>query len=73
MSPWLDLKILIATVVTLGGRTSVPLSWLLPRSRFYDRRDRRASGGPERRRDAPRSESQPDTGKAVTDLAGHSS
>jgi lipopolysaccharide/colanic/teichoic acid biosynthesis glycosyltransferase len=44
MSPWLDLKILTATVITLGGRYSVPLSWLLPPSKFYDRR--RASRDP---------------------------
>jgi lipopolysaccharide/colanic/teichoic acid biosynthesis glycosyltransferase len=32
MSPALDLGILIATVLTLGGRWSVPLSWVLRRS-----------------------------------------
>jgi len=30
-SVWLDLKILLATVATLGGRWSVPFSWLLPK------------------------------------------
>ena len=29
LSPALDIKILIATVLTLGGRRPVPLSWLL--------------------------------------------
>ena len=29
-SAWLDLKILAATAVTLGGRWSVPLSWMIP-------------------------------------------
>ena len=28
-SIWLDLKILLATVVSLGGRCTVPLSWLV--------------------------------------------
>ncbi len=28
---WLDMKILVATVLTLGGRWSVPLGWLIPR------------------------------------------
>ena len=30
MSPWLDLKIVLATVLTLGGRWNVPVSWLIP-------------------------------------------
>jgi lipopolysaccharide/colanic/teichoic acid biosynthesis glycosyltransferase len=29
MSLWLDLKILVATVITLGGRWSIPLSWVM--------------------------------------------
>jgi hypothetical protein len=29
MSPLLDLKILFFTVVTLGGKRSVPLAWLI--------------------------------------------
>ncbi|MEP0843313.1 MAG: sugar transferase [Phycisphaerae bacterium] len=29
-SIWLDVKILIATLITMGGRWSVPLSWVLP-------------------------------------------
>jgi lipopolysaccharide/colanic/teichoic acid biosynthesis glycosyltransferase len=29
-SIWLDLKILVATVLTLGGRWSAPFSWLVP-------------------------------------------
>ena len=28
-SPWLDFKILLATVLTLGGRSRVPLRWLV--------------------------------------------
>jgi len=31
MSLWLDLKIMLATVVTLGGKGHVPLSWLISR------------------------------------------
>jgi len=30
LSIWLDAKILIATLLTLGGRRSIPLSWVLP-------------------------------------------
>jgi lipopolysaccharide/colanic/teichoic acid biosynthesis glycosyltransferase len=30
-SPWLDFKILLATVLTLGGRRRVPLRWLVGR------------------------------------------
>jgi hypothetical protein len=33
-----DIKILIATVITLGGKTSVPLDWILDRKRYNDRR-----------------------------------
>jgi lipopolysaccharide/colanic/teichoic acid biosynthesis glycosyltransferase len=29
MSLWLDLKIVVATVITLGGRWSIPVSWIL--------------------------------------------
>lgn len=32
-SIWLDIKILLATLVTLGGRSSVPLSWLISSTR----------------------------------------
>jgi hypothetical protein len=38
MSAVVDLKILIATVVTLGGKFSVPLDWILARHRYNDRR-----------------------------------
>jgi lipopolysaccharide/colanic/teichoic acid biosynthesis glycosyltransferase len=38
MSWWLDLKILLATVVSLGGHFPVPLSRLLPPEKFHDRR-----------------------------------
>jgi len=31
MSLWLDIKIFVATLLTLGGRYSVPLRWMLPR------------------------------------------
>jgi lipopolysaccharide/colanic/teichoic acid biosynthesis glycosyltransferase len=34
MSPWLDLKILLATLGSLGGRWHVPLHWLLSRSQY---------------------------------------
>lgn len=30
MSFWLDLKILIATLLTFGGQRSVPISWIIP-------------------------------------------
>jgi lipopolysaccharide/colanic/teichoic acid biosynthesis glycosyltransferase len=29
MSPALDFRILVATLLTMGGRGSVPLSWML--------------------------------------------
>ncbi len=32
-SLWLDIKILLATVLTLGGKFSVPESWIVPRTR----------------------------------------
>jgi lipopolysaccharide/colanic/teichoic acid biosynthesis glycosyltransferase len=31
---WLDLKIILATVLTLAGRWRVPISWLIPSSRL---------------------------------------
>ncbi len=40
-SPWLDAKILLATVLSLGGRYPIPLEWLLPRQKFYERRHQR--------------------------------
>ena len=30
MSFWVDVKILVATVLTLGGKSHVPLSWIIP-------------------------------------------
>ena len=30
MSPWLDLKILLATMLAVGGRRNVPLCWIIP-------------------------------------------
>jgi lipopolysaccharide/colanic/teichoic acid biosynthesis glycosyltransferase len=38
MSAWLDLKLLVATVVTLGGRGHVPLSWMISPHKYHDRR-----------------------------------
>jgi lipopolysaccharide/colanic/teichoic acid biosynthesis glycosyltransferase len=38
MALLVDIKILIATVITLGGKTSVPLDWILDRKRYNDRR-----------------------------------
>jgi lipopolysaccharide/colanic/teichoic acid biosynthesis glycosyltransferase len=37
-SPWLDGKILLATLLTLGGRHPAPLARLLPRELFHERR-----------------------------------
>ena len=36
MSPWVDLKILFATLITLGGKGHVPLSWVIPPSTFQE-------------------------------------
>jgi len=36
MSLWLDIKILLATLFTLGGRWSVPLSWLISDYKLHD-------------------------------------
>jgi len=44
MSAWVDLKILLATVLTLGGKGCVPLSWIVPPHKFYDRRRSRRDG-----------------------------
>jgi lipopolysaccharide/colanic/teichoic acid biosynthesis glycosyltransferase/carbonic anhydrase/acetyltransferase-like protein (isoleucine patch superfamily) len=38
MSLWLDIKILAATVATLGGRGHVPLSWMISPHKYYERR-----------------------------------
>ena len=35
MSLWLDVKILIATVLTVGGRWSVPLDWMIPLHKLH--------------------------------------
>jgi lipopolysaccharide/colanic/teichoic acid biosynthesis glycosyltransferase len=49
MSLWLDLKILVATVTSLGGQFPVPLSSLLSPSKFHDRRHAsRPTEGPAR-------------------------
>jgi lipopolysaccharide/colanic/teichoic acid biosynthesis glycosyltransferase len=45
MSLWLDLKILAATVITLGGRGHVPLSWMIPPHKYHDRRRSRREPG----------------------------
>ena len=37
MSPWLDLRILAATVLTLGGYWHVPLRWMISGQRLVDR------------------------------------
>ena len=37
MSVWLDLKIVLATILTAGGRWSVPLHWILPASKLHKR------------------------------------
>ena len=36
MSPWVDLKIVFATIITLGGKGHVPLSWVIPPSKFQE-------------------------------------
>ena len=36
MSLWVDLKILFATLITLGGKGHVPLSWVIPPSKFQE-------------------------------------
>jgi lipopolysaccharide/colanic/teichoic acid biosynthesis glycosyltransferase len=38
MSFWLDLKILVATLLTRGGRQAASLPWLLPPHKFHERR-----------------------------------
>jgi lipopolysaccharide/colanic/teichoic acid biosynthesis glycosyltransferase len=46
MSFWLDVKILVATVLSLAGHFPVPLSRLLPPEKFHDRRQgSRPEGG----------------------------
>jgi lipopolysaccharide/colanic/teichoic acid biosynthesis glycosyltransferase len=42
MSAWLDLKIFVATLLTLGGKGHVPLDWILVRQRAH------SEGGVER-------------------------
>jgi len=43
MSFLVDVKIFLATIITLGGKTSVPLDWILDRKRYNDRRRTRRS------------------------------
>jgi lipopolysaccharide/colanic/teichoic acid biosynthesis glycosyltransferase len=38
MSLLVDVKIFLATIITLGGKTSVPLDWILDRQSYNDRR-----------------------------------
>ncbi len=38
LSPWLDLKILVATALSLGGHFPVLLARILPPAKFHDRR-----------------------------------
>ena len=40
-----DLKIVLATIATIGGKSSVPLDWILSRSKYHDRR--RSRRGPD--------------------------
>ncbi|HEY6555040.1 MAG TPA: sugar transferase, partial [Vicinamibacteria bacterium] len=47
MSLLVDLKIVLATIVTLGGKWSVPLDWILSRNKFHDRRRNRRGPGPD--------------------------
>jgi lipopolysaccharide/colanic/teichoic acid biosynthesis glycosyltransferase len=37
-SLWVDLKILVATLVSLGGKWSVPLSWIVAPRLYFERR-----------------------------------
>lgn len=37
MSLWVDLKIILATIYTLGGKGHVPLSWVIPPTRMQNR------------------------------------
>jgi lipopolysaccharide/colanic/teichoic acid biosynthesis glycosyltransferase len=51
MSLWLDVKILVATLLTRGGRLPARLPWLLPPAKYHERRraDRSSeNGGPPR-------------------------
>ena len=36
MSPWVDVKILLATLYTLGGKGHVPLSWVISPAKFQE-------------------------------------
>jgi lipopolysaccharide/colanic/teichoic acid biosynthesis glycosyltransferase/carbonic anhydrase/acetyltransferase-like protein (isoleucine patch superfamily) len=45
MSFLVDIKIVLATIVTLGGKWSVPLDWILSRSKYHDRRRSRRGPG----------------------------
>jgi lipopolysaccharide/colanic/teichoic acid biosynthesis glycosyltransferase len=47
LSLLVDLKIILATIVTLGGKWSVPLDWILSRSKYHDRRRSRRGPDPD--------------------------
>jgi lipopolysaccharide/colanic/teichoic acid biosynthesis glycosyltransferase/carbonic anhydrase/acetyltransferase-like protein (isoleucine patch superfamily) len=47
MSLWLDLKILVLTVLSLAHRGYVPLSWVLPPEKYGERRSAPRPPGPE--------------------------
>jgi hypothetical protein len=34
MSPLVDVKIVLATILTLGGKWCVPLTWMIPRRKL---------------------------------------
>jgi lipopolysaccharide/colanic/teichoic acid biosynthesis glycosyltransferase len=40
MSPWLDMKIIAVTFLSLARGGAIPLSWLLPPGRYGERRSR---------------------------------
>lgn len=37
LSPWLDLKILLATIVSLGGKFDIPVDWVMPKRGFHEK------------------------------------
>lgn len=44
LSFWLDFRILLATVLTLGGKLHAPVAWLIPQRSLNERRPVRARG-----------------------------
>ena len=64
MSLWLDIKILVATLLTRGGRLPARLPWLLPPAKYHERRAKdRSSGNGELRRDDDRARPRPSRGR----------